>query len=404
MGVAGRDGGADLGITKTTSGACNRLRLVSPNPERRTLVVRSHRDRKPRLLRYNTISRPASRLVRHIIVVACTLLLVRCSGPPAFAFEAGPEVLVLSPDGSRLYVANSVVNTISVIDTAALRVAGTVALDGEDLLYGMAISPDGSRVYVSRSDHDTLDVIDTSTLQVVGNVQVGHIPAGIAVAPNTRQVYVANEDGTISVVDPGSAPVTSAGPHVSTTIRLADSPRAMAVSPDGKQVYAAGSTLTLIDTTSNEVAGTVDVGGYANASSVAVSADGTRVYVPFGDPDGTSYVVWIVEPAARRAVDRIEVPTGQRGAIPGGIALSPDGWRAYVTVSGREQMTVIDTVAGTVAANVKVAPDPGDIAVSPDGRRVYVIHQPSWSVDVINAGTLLPEGTVKLGPPSTGTN
>src|SRR5438552_12721078 len=88
-----------------------------------------------------------------------------------YAFEAGPEAVAISPDGSRLYVGNSVINTVSVLDTASFRIVATVKLEGEDLLLSMAVSPDSSRLYVPRSY--ALDIIDTTANQVVATVNPG---------------------------------------------------------------------------------------------------------------------------------------------------------------------------------------------------------------------------------------
>src|ERR1019366_8732471 len=50
-----------------------------------------------------------------------------------------PKGLVLSPDGKRLYVANRTDDTISVVDTAARRVASTISLDLEPDGFGVDI-------------------------------------------------------------------------------------------------------------------------------------------------------------------------------------------------------------------------------------------------------------------------
>src|SRR2546421_10668074 len=90
--------------------------------------------------------------------------------PPANGGEP-PDVitwnLILSPDGSRLYVltlyslSNGVAppDTLTVIDTAMLTVMQTVQLAYNSS--GLAASPDGRTVYVSA--RDVFHAIDTGT-------------------------------------------------------------------------------------------------------------------------------------------------------------------------------------------------------------------------------------------------
>ena len=62
------------------------------------------------------------------------------------------------------------------------------------------------------------------------------------------------------------------------------------------------------------------------------------------------------------------------GAGPVGVAVSPDGTRAYVTNLGDDTVSVIDTATNTVTATIPVGDDPVGVAVSPDGTRAYVTN------------------------------
>jgi YVTN family beta-propeller protein len=121
--------------------------------------------------------------------LACLLFLLQGRLTPASAFEAGPEALAVSPDGSRLYVANSVINTVSVLDTTTLQIVATMKLKGEDLLLSMVVSPDGSRLYVRRTF--ALDIIDTAANQVTATRETDVVLGPLAVSPDGKQLYVA---------------------------------------------------------------------------------------------------------------------------------------------------------------------------------------------------------------------
>ena len=57
---------------------------------------------------------------------------------------------------------------------------------------------------------NTVSVIDTATNTVTATVNVGRSPAGVAVTPDGRKVYVANrlDAGTVSVIDTATNTVT----------------------------------------------------------------------------------------------------------------------------------------------------------------------------------------------------
>ena len=58
--------------------------------------------------------------------------------------------------------------------------------------WGVAVSPDGTKVYVANEYGNTVSVIDTATNTVTATVNVGSGPFGVAVNPDGTKVYVAN--------------------------------------------------------------------------------------------------------------------------------------------------------------------------------------------------------------------
>ena len=97
-------------------------------------------------------------------------------------------------------------------------------------------------------------------------------------------------------------------------------------------LYVANSgdgTVSVIDTATNMVVATVPVG--VNPQGVAVTPDGTHVYVtnigpcavPFGPCSGT---VSVIHTATNTVVKTISVVS-----LTGGVAVTPDGTKVYVT-------------------------------------------------------------------------
>jgi YVTN family beta-propeller protein len=138
------------------------------------------------------------------------------------------------------------------------------------------------------------------------------------------------------------------------------------------------NSVSVIDTSTNTVVATVGVG--TRPFGVAVTPDGTRAYVTNNIVSGS---VSVIDTSSRTVVATIGV-----GANPLQVAITPDGTRAYVTNIGSNFVSVIDTSTNTVVATV---PDGGTapfgVAITPDGTRAYVGDETSATVSVIDTST-----------------
>ncbi|MHA5050702.1 protein kinase domain-containing protein [Streptomyces sp. SD15] len=113
---------------------------------------------------------------------------------------------------------------------------------------------------------------------------------------------------------------------------------------------------------------------------VAVLPDGSRAYVANFDSGSVS----VIDTAANRTVGS-PISVGKQ---PVGVAVSPDGRRAYVANGASDSVSVIDTAANrTVGSPIPVGSGPAAVAVTPDGRRAYVTNSGSDSVSVIDIAT-----------------
>ncbi|MHA6686657.1 cytochrome D1 domain-containing protein, partial [Mesorhizobium sp. A556] len=83
-----------------------------------------------------------------------------------YAFAILASGLMASPAAAyTAYVSNEKDNTITVVDTATMKVVKTVEVGQRPR--GITISHDGKFVYLCASDDDTIEVIDTATLEIV---------------------------------------------------------------------------------------------------------------------------------------------------------------------------------------------------------------------------------------------
>jgi YVTN family beta-propeller protein len=130
---------------------------------------------------------------------------------------SSPNSLVAG--SGRVYVSNATNDSISVIDTASGRVSQTIRLELDPRLsslrgiipFGLALSPDARRLYVAESGINAVGVIDTGTNAVLGHIPVGWFPSKIAVSRDGRRLIVANAKGFGS--GPNGGPEFREGPE-----------------------------------------------------------------------------------------------------------------------------------------------------------------------------------------------
>ncbi|MBZ0255625.1 hypothetical protein K8I31_06160, partial [bacterium] len=114
---------------------------------------------------------------------------------------ASPNSLVT--DGRFVYVTNGTNDSISVIDVESGFIVDEIRilmpkpfhiLRGV-IPFGLALSKDGSRLYVAESGINAVGVIDANARRVLGHIPVGWFPSKLKLSPDGKQLIVANAKG-----------------------------------------------------------------------------------------------------------------------------------------------------------------------------------------------------------------
>lgn len=211
-----------------------------------------------------------------------TPLQLPATNPSGQKINAFPAGLQVTPDGTRLVVADHLADAVSVI-TIATGAVSTVPVDHAPL--GVALSADGTTAYVTDQGGNTVSVVDISGAvpAVQRNIQVGTHPNSETLDTATGHLYVADGDSDqVSVID-------TAAQTVATTIDLApythanvgSNPMGLTLSPDGATLYVANSgnnDVAVIDTARSQIRGLVPTAWYPTS----VVATGSRMYVSNG--------------------------------------------------------------------------------------------------------------------------
>ena len=286
------------------------------------------------------------------------------------------------------YVTNEKGNSVSVIDTDKLA---TTTVPVGERPRGIALSPDSKELYVCASDDDTIQVIDTKTMQIVGNLESGADPELLIVSRNGKYVFTSNEnDNLVTVID------------VKTRRRIFDvpvgvEPEGMAISPDDKILVNTSETTDMahmIDLRSRRVIANILVDARPRFAQYTPNAKELWVSSEVGGS------VAVIDPVKHVVMQKI------RFAIPGladeaiqpvGINFTADGKTAFVALGPANHVAVIDTATKQVEKYLLVGQRVWHMAFTPDGKYLYTTNGVSNDVSVIDVADLKVIKSIPVG-------
>lgn len=336
-----------------------------------------------------------------------------------------PMNAVLSPNGRSLLIANSGARSpesLQVYSTAQRRITQTLPYAAPDgVVFGLAFSPSGKTAYASGGGKDTIHTYTVDRgglLTPSGDIAVGPgdgsaFPLGIAVTPDGSLLMSANDAAnTVSVIDTSTQQVVC-------TIPVGHYPYTVAVAPNGKRAYVTNwddASVSVINVTavagalsargnnqgstvgpmrvSGAVVRTIPVGKHPTA--MAFSPGGTTLYVA----DANSDAISVVDTASAAVVRTISVSPYRAAPLsssPVSLALSPNGSTLFAANAGENAVVAIDTASGIVAGRIPTAWYPSSVVVSPRGDTMWVTNAKGLGGGPNDAPATSPNPTRKVG-------
>ena len=238
----------------------------------------------------------------------------------------------------KVYVANFLGDSVSVISTATGAVIKTISLPAGEPSY-VAINETTNRIYVALHKGGRLAVIRGDTDTLVTTVEVGSGPFGVAVDPVMNRIFVSCRDSRfVQVVDGLTNTVLSAQ-----TVHLDGMPYVLDVDPDLGRLYV----------------------------SYAPELDNPRQVLVYRiPPEGPSLLSAVL--------------VGNGGADGGGgIGVNPLTHHVFVSNSAEDSVSVFSGVTNMLLDTVPVGDDPMGVAVDPGWSYVWVGNRKSNTISGI---------------------
>jgi YVTN family beta-propeller protein len=263
----------------------------------------------------------------------------------------------------------------------------------------------------------TLKVIDLSVVPAAaaGSITVPTIPAteSTAITPDGRYAVVSDGSAETDVVTVDLQTRT-----VVSTVSGLPGNQAVAITPDGSQVLVLAAGANLVSVLSISPVGVLADTGQRVGLAGGVNGGRVIAIAPGGDValvTSTFGVVSVLK--ANGGLWAFSSVVGNLGAGVSGLAMTPDGSKAYVSRGGLNEVAVLSVNGSNVTdTTIRIAVPAGTpetffgvpgLAVTPDGMRLFIASFASDVISIVDTttDTLLPfvipvgDGPAGIGMP-----
>lgn len=168
--------------------------------------------------------------------------------------ENGSHMLVVTPDGKRIYNVNIGADCVTSTDLATGRMERIPVGKQPE---GITVSPDGKEVWVGHDGDGGVSIIDTAANKVTQRIQVGQRPIRVRFTPDGSRVLISDAtSGDFTIWDARTRKKMQ-------TIALGGTPVGILVTPDSKRAFVAQTQMNkvaVVDLAQGKVIQTIEPG------------------------------------------------------------------------------------------------------------------------------------------------
>jgi len=352
-----------------------------------------------------------------------------------------PYTLTLAKDGNTLYVVGQESNEIVVVDPSTDKVLDKIKVGERP--HTMVLDRDGKTAYVSNQWADNIYHLDLESREIIDTLTGGAGPAGLVLSPEGDFLWCVNSySSDISVFDLETR-------QERRRLKAGSNPVSAAMAPDGSEVYVSSRrSIPVPHMTSPLTEMTVLGSKYQRVSERLMFKDAYIMENVRVTPSGDLAIATLIRP--KNLIPAVQIERGWMmthgiGIIerkeggrtvqllldepnafypdPFGLAITPDGKRAFVSHGGNNTITAIDldkirkllaestekqlaTYANHlgisshfVIGRIPTGSNPKGMVISPDGSKLYVAERLDDRIAVINTQSLETEKTIGLEGP-----
>jgi YVTN family beta-propeller protein len=281
-------------------------------------------------------------------------------------------------------VANSGGDDVTVVDAATHRVIGSIETGPTP--HGLIASHDSRYIYITGETDDDVVAVDTTTSKVLWKARVGDRPNEPALTANGRHIYVPIRSADYADV------VDTVTKERIKSIPVGKAPHNAYPSPDGRWIYVTSrgeDKVTIIDPATIEPVAAVPVGG--EPRPVAFTKDNRLMYVALTGLHG--FVV--VDIPQRKVIEKVELPMADLPeystygyTATHGLGLRKDEKQFWITDVFGNAVEAFSVPEHKLLATIPVGLAPNWMTFSPNGEFLYVSNSGSNDVSVIDTELL----------------
>lgn len=277
-----------------------------------------------------------------------------------------PHEIVVSACGTKSYIACSLGNAVDVFDHATLEIVKHITHPLFDFPHGLGLAGNG-HVYLASTYSSVVFEIDPATDEIISLFKTGQKQSHmISFHPNGQEFYIPNIGANSVTYVPDMALVKSCEDACELIhIPVGRGPEGLAVHPDGKTVYIANqedNDLWILDAKTHQQLYRRRLGGCP--IRVVFTPDGRYCLIPNRESGDLSII--LTDYTINGITKPWEVKRISIGCWPGGTVISPDGLWAYVANNKTNDISIIDMT------NLKEV-ERIDVGIHPDGMAYVAV-------------------------------